>query len=52
VDNQQEILDPVGVQQKFGVPPERVIDVLALMGDSSDNNPGGPWHRREDSGGN
>jgi DNA polymerase-1 len=40
VDNQQEILDPVGVQQKFGVPPERVIDVLALMGDSSDNIPG------------
>jgi DNA polymerase I len=40
VDNQQEILDPVGVQQKFGVPPERVVDVLALMGDSSDNIPG------------
>jgi DNA polymerase-1 len=40
VDNQQEILDPAGVQQKFGVPPERVIDVLALMGDSSDNIPG------------
>ncbi|RPJ18922.1 MAG: DNA polymerase I, partial [Planctomycetaceae bacterium] len=40
VGNQQEILDPAGVQQKFGVPPERVIDVLALMGDSSDNIPG------------
>jgi DNA polymerase-1 len=40
VDNQQEILDVAGVQQKFGVPPERVIDVLALMGDSSDNIPG------------
>jgi DNA polymerase I len=40
VDNQQDILDPAGVQQKFGVPPERVIDVLALMGDSSDNIPG------------
>ncbi len=40
VDNQQEILDPAGVQQKFGVPPQRVIDVLALMGDSSDNIPG------------
>lgn len=25
---------------KFGVPPERVVDVLALMGDSSDNVPG------------
>lgn len=40
VDHQQEILDAEGVQQKFGVPPERVIDVLALMGDSSDNIPG------------
>jgi DNA polymerase-1 len=40
VDNQQEVLDAAGVQQKFGVPPERVIDVLALMGDSSDNIPG------------
>jgi DNA polymerase I len=40
VDNRQEILDPIGVQQKLGVPPERVIDVLALMGDSSDNIPG------------
>lgn len=42
VDNQQEILDALGVQRKFGVPPERVIDVLALMGDSSDNVPGVP----------
>jgi DNA polymerase-1 len=40
VDNQQEILDAAGVQLKFGVPPERVIDMLALMGDSSDNIPG------------
>ena len=42
VGNQQEILDPAGVQEKFGVPPQRVIDVLALMGDSSDNVPGIP----------
>jgi DNA polymerase-1 len=28
------------VIEKFGVPPERVIDVQALMGDSSDNVPG------------
>ncbi|MDF1701257.1 MAG: 5'-3' exonuclease H3TH domain-containing protein, partial [Planctomycetota bacterium] len=27
---------------KFGVPPEKVIDVLGLMGDSSDNVPGVP----------
>jgi DNA polymerase I len=30
------------VEQKFGVPPEKVIDVLSLMGDSSDNIPGAP----------
>lgn len=30
------------VQDKFGVMPEKVIDVLGLMGDSSDNVPGVP----------
>ena len=35
-------LDATGVEHKFGVPPERIIDLLALMGDSSDNIPGVP----------
>ena len=33
-------LDPSKVTQKFGVPPEEVVDVLSLAGDSSDNIPG------------
>ncbi|WP_121144939.1 DNA polymerase I [Orbus hercynius] len=36
------ILDPEGVEKKFGVPPAKIIDFLALMGDSSDNIPGVP----------
>jgi DNA polymerase-1 len=35
-----EVLDAEGVEGKFGVPPDRVADVLALMGDASDNVPG------------
>ena len=35
-----ELLDPKGVQKKFGVPPELIIDYLALIGDTSDNVPG------------
>jgi len=34
--------DPPTVEERFGVPPERVVDVLALMGDTSDNVPGVP----------
>lgn len=33
-------LDASGIREKFGVPPERVADYLALMGDSVDNVPG------------
>jgi DNA polymerase-1 len=33
-------LDRAGVQQKFGVAPEQIIDYLALVGDTSDNIPG------------
>ena len=35
-----ERLDPAGVQAKFGVPPERIVDYLTLMGDAVDNVPG------------
>lgn len=35
-------LDPAGVQDKFGVPPGRIVDLLALTGDSVDNIPGIP----------
>ena len=36
------VLDPRGVEEKFGVPPARIVDWLALVGDSSDNIPGVP----------
>jgi DNA polymerase-1 len=35
-------LDVEGVIAKFGVPPERIVDYLALVGDTSDNIPGVP----------
>ena len=35
-------LDAPGVREKFGVSPERIIDYLALVGDTSDNIPGVP----------
>ncbi|HZM34592.1 MAG TPA: DNA polymerase I [Burkholderiales bacterium] len=35
-----EKLDIEGVIRKFGVPPERVVDYLALVGDAIDNIPG------------
>ncbi len=34
------VTDAAGVQEKFGVPPERMVDYLALVGDTSDNVPG------------
>lgn len=50
IDNQVKVINPktfewVGpdeVKQHFGVAPDRMIDLLALMGDSSDNVPGIP----------
>ncbi|HEX9194401.1 MAG TPA: 5'-3' exonuclease H3TH domain-containing protein, partial [Azonexus sp.] len=35
-----ETLDVPGVSAKFGVPPERIIDYLTLVGDAVDNVPG------------
>jgi DNA polymerase-1 len=34
--------DRKAVEEKWGVPPERIVDVLALVGDSVDNVPGVP----------
>ena len=36
------ILDEAGVEEKFGVRPNQIIDYLALVGDSVDNIPGVP----------
>jgi DNA polymerase-1 len=36
------ILDPAKVTETLGVPPEKVIDVMALRGDTIDNIPGAP----------
>jgi len=36
------LYDAAGVEKKLGVPPERVVDFLALVGDSVDNVPGVP----------
>ncbi|WP_054113439.1 DNA polymerase I [Marinagarivorans algicola] len=35
-------MDVEGVKEKFGIPPELIIDFLALMGDKVDNIPGVP----------
>ena len=36
------VLDSAGVAAKFGVPPESIVDYLALVGDTVDNVPGVP----------
>jgi len=37
-----ELLDTPGVEKKFGLPPERIVEYLALTGDKVDNIPGIP----------
>jgi DNA polymerase I len=37
---EREILDEAGVEKKFGVQPGRIVDYLALIGDTVDNVPG------------
>ncbi|QNM97078.1 DNA polymerase I [Chitinimonas koreensis] len=37
-----EVLDEAGVAAKFGVPPNRIVDYLTLVGDAVDNVPGVP----------
>jgi len=39
-DSKNKLLGPAEVRDKFGVPPDRLGDLLALMGDSVDNVPG------------
>ncbi|RMD70456.1 MAG: DNA polymerase I [Gammaproteobacteria bacterium] len=36
------LMGPKEVEEKFGVPPERIVDYLALVGDATDNIPGVP----------
>jgi len=38
----ETVMDIEGVKEKFGLPPELIIDYLALMGDKVDNIPGVP----------
>jgi len=37
-----QMYDPEGVKNKFGVMPDQLLDMLSLMGDSTDNIPGVP----------
>src|SRR5262249_5869887 len=39
---EMNILDATAVEEKMGVPPERVVELLGLWGDTIDNIPGAP----------
>jgi len=38
----ETVMDIAGVEEKFGIPPSLIIDLLALLGDKVDNIPGVP----------
>ncbi len=38
----ETVMDPQGVVEKFGIPPDQIIDYLTLIGDTVDNVPGVP----------
>lgn len=38
--SQNQMLDNIGVQNEMGIPPQKIADYLALVGDKSDNIPG------------
>ncbi|MFA6471572.1 MAG: DNA polymerase I [Candidatus Latescibacterota bacterium] len=42
VPMKNEIITPEVIKEKFGITPDRIVDLLALMGDASDNVPGLP----------
>ncbi len=38
----EKVYGPQGVEERYGVPPERMVEIMGLMGDASDNIPGVP----------
>ena len=38
----ERTIGPADVEERFGVPPDRVVEIMGLMGDASDNIPGVP----------
>lgn len=40
IPKQYSVIDPQGVQEKYGIRPDQIADFLAIVGDASDNIPG------------